>query len=235
MAETRHFALPLLAAGQAQKHVTVNEAFARLDALAAGLAESASTSAPPPAPSEGDVYIVPEGAESAWAAPAGAICVRSNGGWLSAAPRTGQRFWIRDAVATLEHDGTTWRPAGTVPAIMGHGSLHAITIDHDLSDGGITVPAIPDKAVVFGVTGRVLEAMSGASLTGWRLGAAGASGRYGTGYGLTVGSWALGVTGTPVAYYNDTALLIEGEGGKISGGRLRLCVHAVILTPPAMA
>ena len=79
MDETRHFALPLLAAGQAQKHVTVNEAFTRLDALAAGLAESASLGTPPPAPVEGDVYIVPEGGEAAWAVPAGTLCIRSNG------------------------------------------------------------------------------------------------------------------------------------------------------------
>lgn len=234
MDETRHFALPLLAAGQAQKHVTVNEALARLDALAAGLAESATLGTPPPAPAEGDVYIVPEGGEAAWAVPAGTICIRSNGGWVHAAPRPGHRLWVRDNAAALEHDGAAWRPAGTAPALMGHSALHAITLDHDLAGGGVTALVIPDKAVVFGVTGRVLDAMTGPGLTGWRLGTPDASGRYGSGYGLVAGSWAQGVTGSPLAYYGDTALLIEGEGGTVTAGRLRLCIHALILTPPAM-
>jgi hypothetical protein len=234
MDETRHFALPLLAAGQAQKHVTVNEALTRLDGLAAGLAESATRAAPPAAPAEGDLYVVPEGGAAAWQAPVGMLCLRLNGGWESVAPRPGQRLWVRDAAAALEHDGAAWRPAGTTPAMFGHAALHAITLDHDLAAGETTVPIIPDKAVVFGVTGRVLDAVTGAGLTSWNLGTVDAPGRYGSGYGLDAGSWAQGVTGAPVAYYGDTSLLIVGEGGPIAAGRLRLCVHALILTPPAM-
>jgi hypothetical protein len=234
MDETRHFALPLLAAGQAQKHVTVNEALARLDGLAAGLAESASLAAPPPQAAEGDLYVVPTGGEGAWAAAAGTLCLWLNGGWIAVAPRPGQRLWVKDAAAAIEHDGVSWHQAGTAPALNGHAALHAITIDHDLATGGLTAAAIPDKAVVIGVTGRVLEPVSGDNLTGWRLGVADAPGRYGSSYGLAAGSWAKGVTGSPVAYFGDTALLVEGEGGAIAAGRLRLCIHALILTPPAV-
>lgn len=234
MSETRHFGLTLLAAAQAQKHVTLNEALTRLDTLAAGLVESASTAVPPVAPGEGDVFIVPQGASTAWTAPEGALCAWLNGGWLSFAARPGQRVWVRDRVEALEHDGSGWYPAGSVAALDGHAAFRALTLDHDLADGPQTATAIPDKAVVFGVTGRVLAPVTGAALTGWRLGVPGGAGRYGSGYGLGAGSWASGVTGSPVAYYGATPLLVEGEGGPVTGGTIRLCVHCVLLTPPAM-
>ena len=53
MTTTANLALPLLEAGQAQKHVTVNEALARLDALVQLSVVSATTAAEPGAPAEG--------------------------------------------------------------------------------------------------------------------------------------------------------------------------------------
>lgn len=234
MTETRHFGLPLLAAAQAQKHITLNEALARLDGLASGLVESATTVAPPLAPLDGDAYIVPVGAEVAWAAEAGTLCLHLNGNWFRIAPRPGQRVWLRDRAVALENDGTDWYPAGAAPALEGHAALRSITIDHDLGKGNETATIIPDKAVVIGVTGRVIAPLTGTGLTGWALGTPGASARYGRGYGSALGSWAHGVTGAPMAYYGATPLLIEGEGGVIAAGTIRLSVHCHVLTPPAM-
>lgn len=234
MADTRHFGLPLLAAAQAQKHVTVNEALARLDALAAGIVVSATALAPPEVATDGDVFLVPDSGETAWVAAPGSLAVWLNGGWVSATPRPGQRVWVRDQAVWLEHDGATWHAAGVAPAMGGHAALRSLTLDHDLGQGPVTAPAIPDGAVVFGVTGRVLVALAAAGAAGWRLGVEGAPGRYGSGYGLAAGSWARGLTGAPVAYWGETPLLVEGEGGAITAGRLRLCVHCLVLTPPAM-
>ena len=58
MATTPSLGLPLVEGGQAQKHVTVNEAFTRLDALAQLSVISRTISAPPVGPAEGDQYIV---------------------------------------------------------------------------------------------------------------------------------------------------------------------------------
>ena len=52
MSDTQRFAMPLLDAAQAQKHVTVNEALARIDALAAGQALTVGDTAPPASPTE---------------------------------------------------------------------------------------------------------------------------------------------------------------------------------------
>ena len=61
-----NLALPYLLANQAQKHVTVNEALRRLDALVQLSVLSASLAAPPASPADGDRYIVPAGATGTW-------------------------------------------------------------------------------------------------------------------------------------------------------------------------
>jgi len=90
----------------------------------------------------------------------------------------------------------------------------------------------PDRAVVFGATARVLTAITGTGVTGWRLGVSGATDRYGAGVGLAQGSSLNGVTGAPVGYFADTPLVIDAEGGDFAGGSVRLCLHYMILTPP---
>lgn len=48
MSQSTRLQLPFLAAGQAQKHVTVNETLLRLDALVQLAAKSAATTSQPP-------------------------------------------------------------------------------------------------------------------------------------------------------------------------------------------
>jgi len=61
MSATTRLELPFLAAGQAQKHVTVNESLIRLDALVQLAVVSVTASAQPGAPTDGQVYILPAG------------------------------------------------------------------------------------------------------------------------------------------------------------------------------
>jgi len=86
--------------------------------------------------------------------------------------------------------------------------------------------------MVIGVTARVIADITGAGVTGWRLGVAGADDRYGSSIGLAKDSVLNGVTGAPVAYYADTPLLISAEGGAFDGGQVRLAAHYILLTPP---
>jgi hypothetical protein len=87
---TPRLALPYLAAGQAHKHLTLNEAMARLDALVQASAESRALAAQPAAPAEGVLYLLPAGATGAdWAGrPAGVLMRRDAGAWVQTpAPR----------------------------------------------------------------------------------------------------------------------------------------------------
>ncbi|MEH0071955.1 DUF2793 domain-containing protein [Pannonibacter sp. Pt2-lr] len=61
MSETARLGLPLIAAAQAQKHVTHNEALARLDTLA-HLRLIEERQVPPATAGEGDTFLVASGA-----------------------------------------------------------------------------------------------------------------------------------------------------------------------------
>lgn len=65
MAQTDRLALPLLAAGQAQKEITHNEALGQLDMLVQLIVVSADLSAPPASPAEGQCWIVASGGSGA--------------------------------------------------------------------------------------------------------------------------------------------------------------------------
>lgn len=80
--------LPYLAAGQMQKHVTLNEALTRLDALVQPAVASRSRTDQPDTPTDGALYILPEGATGgAWTpAAAGDLMRAEGGGWTAARP-----------------------------------------------------------------------------------------------------------------------------------------------------
>jgi hypothetical protein len=110
MSETVNLALPLLAAEQAQKHVTVNEALVRLDALVQLAAKDRHLSAPPGAPADGDRYIVAAGATGAWLGRDHQIAAWSGGAWTFHAPREGWLAWVQDEDVCLSFDGAGWVP-----------------------------------------------------------------------------------------------------------------------------
>lgn len=108
--ETTRLRLPFLAAGQAQKHVTVNETLLRLDALVQLSALSATLSAQPSAPDDGDVYLLPTGKTGAdWSAMAdGALAYYRDGVWEELTPRLGWRCYVEDTKALLARDASDW-------------------------------------------------------------------------------------------------------------------------------
>ena len=59
MSETTHLGLPLVQPAQAQKHVTVNEALAKLDGLTQLILSSVTILTPPTSASDGQSYFVP--------------------------------------------------------------------------------------------------------------------------------------------------------------------------------
>ncbi len=235
MAETRRFGAPLLEAGQAQKHVTVNEALLRIDALSAGSVRSRSRDVPPPDTADGDLFVLPHGASGDWAGQDGSLAIRDNGAWIFAAAVPGRRIWVEDEGAEVVFDGLRWASLGGASRVGASTRLEVLTHDHDIAPGqtATTAAIIPDKAVVIGVTARVLETFTGPGLAGWGLGVPEAPGRYGSGHGLSAGTAVQGVTGQPLAYYGGTGLLLDAVGGSFAGGRVRLAVHCLLLDPPS--
>jgi len=233
MAETGRFGLPLLEAAQAQKHVTMNEALARADALAAARAEAVGATVPPGSPAEGDLYALGASATGAWTGQDGRLALWLNGGWDYTDPFAGQALWDAATGAVMRYDGTAWRE-GPVAMSAGGAVTGSVIVetDHTISAGASSTTAviIPDKAVVIGVSARVTGAIGGAA--SWSLGVAGAPDRYGTGYGVAANSVAEGVTGQPQAYYGGTSLVLTPAGGNFTGGTVRIAVHALTIAAP---
>lgn len=108
MSETTHLALPLIAAAQAQKHVTHNEALSALDALVQLAVKDMTLTAPPSAPGEGDRHIVASPATGAWAGREGQVAAFFGGGWTFFAPRRGFVALDEAANRLVIFDGASW-------------------------------------------------------------------------------------------------------------------------------
>ncbi len=233
MTETSQLGLPLVQPAQAQKHVTVNEAFARLDALAQ-ITLAAVETTPPGNPVEGTLYGVGPGASGDWSGEDGRVALFLNGGWLLVSPSVGWRGWRADIGTSVTYDGVAWVAGGGAFSPNGAGFVHrTIEVDHAVGSGATSSvsAAIPANATVYGITGRVLTDIGGAS--SFEIGVAGSSNRYGSGIGVSSGAWARGITGNPLAYYAETDLLLTATGGNFSGtGTIRLAVHIAELTLP---
>lgn len=230
MSESLHLQLPYLQAAQAQKHVTVNEALRKLDALVQLAVKSRALSAPPATPAEGERYIVAPAATGAWAGAEGKVAAFVDGAWAFFAAEAGWRAFDEAAREFALHDGMGWRRAPAALSTNGAATeFRIVEGDHTIVAGATndTSFAIPDRAIVFGVTGRVLEAIGGA--TSWNLGVAADATRYGSGIGVAAGSTVIGPSGTPLTYWAPTPLKISSVGGDFAGGAVRLAIHYVTL------
>lgn len=101
--------LPYLQPNQAQKHVTMNEALRRLDAIVQLSVLSATVGVQPTEPGNGDRYVLPAGATGTdWSGLAeGSLVAFQDGAWLVYAPQPGWRTYVED---TGEH--LVWRDDG---------------------------------------------------------------------------------------------------------------------------
>lgn len=111
MTTTPHLSLPYLEAGQAQKHVTHNEALRMLDALVMLSVEDRDLSAPPPAPADGVCYLVNAPGSGGFAGKDNQIAHFIDGGWLFYPPQTGWICFVADESLLLVHDGSGWTDA----------------------------------------------------------------------------------------------------------------------------
>lgn len=111
--------LPYIQEGQAQKHVTHNEALRALDVLVQAAALDRDRSAPPPAPNEGDRHIVGAGATGDWAGREGQIALMEGGVWQFLPPRAGWQVQILAEGAAAVFDGTDWTTTGGSPDQLG--------------------------------------------------------------------------------------------------------------------
>lgn len=102
--------LDYLMPAQAQKHVTVNESFRRLDALVQTVVVSRTVDVQPADPPEGAIYLLPAGASGeSWTGQAEHdLAYFRDGAWTFMSPKAGWRAVAADEMAVLVFDGGDW-------------------------------------------------------------------------------------------------------------------------------
>jgi hypothetical protein len=227
--------LPLVDAAQAQKHVTVNEALARLDTAAQLRLVSISETVPPTTATDGEAYFVPTGAVNAWDGHSDEVAIFANEGWVFLAPKIGWRAWIEDITENAMFDGLIWREGAVALSTGGAVTMFKLVeFDHVITPGPYndTLVEIEDAMVVHGVSARVLTDITGSGLTSWKLGVDGATARFGSGFSLSAGASVAGVAAKPQAYWGGDPIRLGAEGGDFIDGTVRLVIHGMKIEEP---
>jgi len=108
MSRTPRLSIPLLAAGQAQKEITHNEALQTLDALVAPAVEGPPLASPPGAPAAGDCYLVAGSPTGPWTGHDGKIAAFTAGGWRFIAPVDGMTVHVRASAESAIYREGAW-------------------------------------------------------------------------------------------------------------------------------
>jgi hypothetical protein len=103
--------LPFIQPSQAQKHVPLNEALQRLDAVVQLSVVSFDAETPPAVPQTGDVHAVGANPIGDWAGHAHSLAIREETAWRFVAPGHGWRAWGQAEGALRVWDGSAWQPA----------------------------------------------------------------------------------------------------------------------------
>ena len=110
MAQTPRLGLVLLAAAQAQKHVTHNEALATLDGVVQASVVAMETASPPATATEGEAYLVAASPLSTggFAGQALTLAFFINGSWRFLAPQNGWLVFVRNTASFVVYYGGAW-------------------------------------------------------------------------------------------------------------------------------
>jgi hypothetical protein len=114
---TANLGLPVIAAAQAQKHVTHNEALRLLDILVQLAVLDRDLSAPPGSPNDGERWIVGPSPTGAWAGHADDVAAWQDGAWQFATPQLGWVAFAADESALLVWNGAAWEDIFSAVAI----------------------------------------------------------------------------------------------------------------------
>ncbi len=107
MSTTPNLAMSYIAASQAQKEVTHNDALNDLDFVAQLSALDHTLATPPGSPATGDTYIIAASPTGAWTGAANGVAAYYSG-WKIKTPVAGWTAWARNDSRLLYYTGSTW-------------------------------------------------------------------------------------------------------------------------------
>jgi hypothetical protein len=106
--QTSRLALPLIAAAQAQKHITHNEAIVLLDDAIHPAVLDAHRTAPPTSPAEGDRHLIKPTATGSWSGHDGEIAIFDQAAWRFLGLPIGSLLLVHDDRRLLCKTSTGW-------------------------------------------------------------------------------------------------------------------------------
>lgn len=142
MSTSHHLNLPYVAAGQAQKHVTVNESLLAIDSLMHLSVEAPPQDAPPEDLEEGARWLVGAAPTGDWTGRAGQLAVVVDGAWRFHPPRRGWLAHLGPDQSLLAFDGSAWAPLAAPASLQ----------DLDLLGVGMTATTDRPLSVAGGAT-----------------------------------------------------------------------------------
>ncbi|MEH3158236.1 MAG: DUF2793 domain-containing protein [Sphingomonas taxi] len=143
---TARLAIPLIAAGQAGKELTHNEALALLDMLVQPAVEAVGVDTPPAHPQPGQCWILGSGPTGPWAGHAGALAGWTIDGWRFVVPGEGFVLWCKSSAKPVAYRNGLWQEGDVVAGRIVVGGQQVV----GARTGAIADPAgggvIDDKA-----------------------------------------------------------------------------------------
>lgn len=106
---TQNLGLPFIAPAQAQKHITVNTAFQKLDIAVNIAVLDIERAAPPLSPNQGDRYAISENASGDWTGHEGEIAALQNNVWEFFKPQKGTLIWDEATQAVYVRRESGWQ------------------------------------------------------------------------------------------------------------------------------
>jgi hypothetical protein len=134
MAETSRLGLPLIDGEQALKHVTHNEALARLDAAVQLVVEGLGATMPPGAPVAGETWALGTGASGDWYGLDGACALYTESGWRFVSPGEGWRLWNKADGALHVFIAGAWVPFASLIATLQDLDMLGVNISADATN-----------------------------------------------------------------------------------------------------
>jgi len=236
MTDTPNLGMTLVEAAQSQKHVTVNEALLRIDALAQLTILDRDLTSPPVSPVDGDTYIVAAGAVGTWAGQDNNIAVLFSGGWVFLTPKEGWKGFIVDESIDSIWNGSSWTTVtvSTTPQVVSpNGAIIALGLaEQSLTMAGASVSStifFPNRSIIQAVSVYVVSDITGA--TSYDCGLLLGENQFGGSLGIASGSNNVGVIG-PTAVYADTTITLTANGGSFTGGEVRVALQYLQATAP---
>jgi hypothetical protein len=138
---TPNLDLPYIAAAQAQKHVTHNEAIRMLDALV-NLTALSTRADPPADPVDGDRYIVAADATGTWSGKSNAIAAWQDDAWSFFAPQIGWRCYDVSAAVIVVFGAEGWSPPNSPLPTWQNVPMAGVNVTADLTSRlAVSAPA----------------------------------------------------------------------------------------------